>query len=291
MATVEKTKRLAKDYKSDVPPTWCPGCGDYGVLNAVLKAFAEIDLDIDKTSLVSGIGCSSRFPYFVKTYGMHTAHGRALPAAAGLKVARPDQEVIVFGGDGDGFSIGGGHVPHIARKNSDLTYIVMDNAIYGLTKGQMSPTSQLGMVTSTTPYGVPDNPVSPVTLTLSYGATFVAQGYSSDGAFLKELIIEAIKHRGFSYVNVIAPCPTFNRVNTFESYKGNVTRIPDEHDRTDLTAALKLSTEADAGGKVLTGIFFQKPRETLLDRLARIKNAAKASDDFDLYEVIDRYKP
>ncbi len=281
----------AKDYKSDVPPTWCAGCGDYGVLNSVLKAFAEMQLGLDELSLVSGIGCSSRFPYFVKTYGMHTAHGRALPTAVGLKVARPDQEVVVFGGDGDGFSIGGGHVPHVARKNSDITYICMDNSIYGLTKGQMSPTSGLGMTTTTTPYGVPDNPMSPVLFCLAYGATFVAQAYSSEGKKLTELVKQAIAHKGFSFINVVSPCPTFNKVNTFDSYKGNIEAVPEDHDTSDLSVAMKLISDSKAAGKTVTGLYYKAERPTLLDRLGEIQKKAKASADFDVNAVIDIYKP
>lgn len=283
----------AKDYKSDIPPTWCAGCGDYGVLNSTLKAFAEMKLDLTQTVLVSGIGCSSRFPYFVKTYGMHTAHGRALPVAAGIKVARPDQEVIVFGGDGDGFSIGGGHIPHIARKNTDITYICMDNSIYGLTKGQMSPTSQLGMPSSTTPYGVPDNPINPLTFCLAYGASFVAQAYSSEGKLQQELIRKAVEHRGFSFVNIVSPCPTFNKLDTFDSYKGNLERVPDDHDTSDLNAAMALANKARMNlvGKTMTGLFFQEERPTLLDRLGEIQTKAKASDDFDINTVIETYQP
>jgi 2-oxoglutarate ferredoxin oxidoreductase subunit beta len=279
----------AKDYKSTIPPTWCPGCGDYGVLNAVLKSFADLKIDINNTVLVSGIGCSSRFPYFVKTFGMHTAHGRALPVAAGIKMARPDQEVIVFGGDGDGFSIGGGHVPHVARKNTDLTYILMDNAIYGLTKGQVSPTSATGMVASLTPYGVPDNPVNPLAFCLTYGATFVAQGYSSKAKKVQELVTKAIQHKGFSFVNIISPCPTFNKVNTFDYYKDLIDEIPEDHDTSDLNAALAIALKAK-DGRVPTGLLYQTQAPTLVDRLDEIRKKAGGVDDFDINEVINAYK-
>ncbi len=288
MAT-ETIPMKAKDYKSTIPPTWCPGCGDYGVLNAVLKAFADLKIDINNTALVSGIGCSSRFPYFVKTYGMHTAHGRVLPVATGLKLARPDLEVIAFGGDGDGFSIGGGHVPHVVRKNTDLTYILMDNSIYGLTKGQCSPTSEQGMVTSTTPYGSPDNPVNPLAFCLTYGATYVAQGYSSKPKVVQELVTEAIKHRGFSFVNIISPCPTFNKINTFESYKDKVEPIPEDHDTTDLNAALAIALKAKEG-KVPAGLLYQVKTPTLVDRLNEIRQKAGGSDDYDINRIIDAYR-
>ncbi|MBI4667441.1 MAG: 2-oxoacid:ferredoxin oxidoreductase subunit beta [Nitrospinae bacterium] len=291
MTTTATEPLKSKDYKSEVPPTWCPGCGDYGVLNALLKSYADLQLDINNTVMVSGIGCSSRIPYFVKTYGMHTAHGRVLPVASGVKVARPDLEVIAFGGDGDGFSIGGGHVPHVARKNTDITYIVMDNSIYGLTKGQMSPTSPLGMVTSTTPYGVPDNPLNPLSFCLTYGATFVAQAYSSQGKVLTDLITKAIKHKGFAFIDVVSPCPTFNKVNTFDSYKGHVEDVPADHDVTDVNAAIKLANQSRAEGKVLTGVFYQVEKPTLLDRLGEIRKKAGGSADFDVNSVINGYVP
>jgi len=280
----------AKDYKSSVPPTWCAGCGDYGVLNAVLKAFADKNISIDETALVSGIGCSSRFPYFVKTYGMHTAHGRVLPVAAGLKMARPDIKVIAFGGDGDGFSIGGGHVPHVVRKNTDLTYILMDNSIYGLTKGQVSPTSQVGMVTTTTPYGAPDNPVNPLAYVLTYGATYVAQGYSSKSKQVQELVTGAIEHKGFAFVNIISPCPTFNKLNTFDSYKETLEDVPADHDVTDLNAALRIALRAKEG-KTPTGLLYKVNQPTLLDRLSDIREKAKGDDNFDLNKIINEYMP
>ena len=280
----------AKDYKSTVPPTWCPGCGDYGVLNSVLKAFADMKLDISQAALVSGIGCSSRFPYFVKTYGMHTAHGRALPVAAGVKMARPDLEVICFGGDGDGFSIGGGHVPHVVRKNTDITYILMDNSIYGLTKGQASPTSSVGQVTTTTPYGVPDNPVNPLAFCLTYGATFVAQGYSSKSKMVQELVTKAIQHKGFSFVNILSPCPTFNKVHTFDYYKERIEDIPEDHDTTDLNAALAIALRAKQGKSPL-GLLYHVQQPTLLDRLDEIRESAGAQENYDINKIIDDYRP
>ena len=291
MTTATKEPMKFKDYKSTVPPTWCPGCGDYGVLNAVLKAFADAKVDIDNTALVSGIGCSSRFPYFVKTYGMHTAHGRALPVAAGLKMARPDLTVIAFGGDGDGFSIGGGHVPHVVRKNTDMAYILMDNAIYGLTKGQVSPTSEVGMVTTTTPYGAPDNPVNPLAFCLTYGATYVAQAYSSKSKQVQDLVAGAMAHKGFAFVNIISPCPTFNKLNTFDTYKELIEDIPAGHDVSDLTSAMSIALKAKAGGKVPVGLLYKVQRPTLIDRLTEIRVKAKGDDNYDLNKIIDDYRP
>lgn len=279
-----------KDYKSEVAPTWCPGCGDYGVLNAAYRAFAELNLDPNNSILVSGIGCSSRFPYFVNTYGMHTAHGRALPVAAGVKINHPEKKVLVFGGDGDGFSIGGGHVPHVVRKNTDLTYVLMDNAIYGLTKGQVSPTSQKDMVTKTTPHGSPDFPLNPLAYVLTYGATFVAQAYSSKPKVLQDLIVRAVQHKGFAYINVISPCPTFNNVNTFESYKEKIDEVPADHDVTDLAAALKIARETKEAGRVIQGLLYQVERPTLHENLAALTQKVGGHKDYDVNKVIDKFK-
>lgn len=278
----------AKEYKSTVPPTWCPGCGDFGVLNAFYKTLSELKMDFNETVVVSGIGCSSRFPFFVKTYGIHSLHGRSLPLAVGVKLARPDLDVIVTCGDGDGFSIGGGHVPHVARKNIDISWVVMDNAIYGLTKGQVSPTSKVGLTGSTTPYGCPDEPVNPVGYVLTYGASFVAQGFSGNPKQLTELMKKAIQHKGFSFVNVISPCPSFNRQDTFKAYKELLEPIPETHDTSDRIKALDLAFNAN--GRVRTGIFYQIEKPVYQDRLDDIKKKSKPADTPDYEAIIDTFK-
>ena len=287
--TAEKLK--AKDYKSTVPPTWCPGCGDYSVLNSALNAYAELGIDWNNTVNVSGIGCSSRFPYFVKTYGMHTAHGRALPAAMGVQLANPSLKVVVTGGDGDGFSIGGGHVPHVARKNVEMTYIMMDNQIYGLTKGQASPTSRTGLVATTTPYGVPDEQtVDPILYTLAYGATFVARGSAGNPKMLRSIIVEALQHKGFAFIDVLSACPTYNKVDTPESYKANTAAIPEGHDRGDYNKAMSLAING-VDGKMALGVLYQVEKPTLNDKLEAIIKKVNGSDTYDLNKVVDLYKP
>jgi 2-oxoglutarate ferredoxin oxidoreductase subunit beta len=287
--TAEKLK--AKDYKSTVPPTWCPGCGDYSVLNSALNAYAELGIDWTNTVNVSGIGCSSRFPYFVKTYGMHTAHGRALPAAMGVQLANPSLKVVVTGGDGDGFSIGGGHVPHVARKNVEMTYIMMDNQIYGLTKGQASPTSRTGLVATTTPYGVPDEKtVDPILYTLTYGATFVARASAGNPKMLRSIIVEALQHKGFAFVDVLSACPTYNKVDTPESYKANTAAIPEGHDRGDFNKAMSIAING-VDGKMALGVLYQVERPTLNDKLEAINRQVNGSDTFDLNKIVDLYKP
>ncbi|MEE8370100.1 MAG: 2-oxoacid:ferredoxin oxidoreductase subunit beta, partial [Dehalococcoidia bacterium] len=215
VAPALETKPLTvKDYRSDIKPIWCPGCGDFGVLSATFKALATLQLPRHETVVVAGIGCSSRTPYFMSTYGVHGVHGRALPIATGVKLANPKLSVIVMGGDGDLMAIGIGHFPHAAARNIDLTCIMMDNQTYGLTKAQASPTSDIGQKSKTTPYGVISKPMNPILFALTNGATFVARGYSARPNDLTKLIIQGIEHQGFSFIQVRSPCVEF--LDTFD---------------------------------------------------------------------------
>lgn len=204
-----QTAYAARDYKSDVKPVWCPGCGDYSVLSAFTKAFAELGLAPEKVAVISGIGCSSRIPAYTNAYGFHGIHGRALALATGLKVARPDISVFVAGGDGDGFSIGGNHFLHACRRNIDLTYVVMDNRVYGMTKGQPSPTTEPDWDSALSPGGTGLRPFNPLVIALASGANFVARGFSGDPNACAQLIVEAARHPGFSFVEIMSPCVTF----------------------------------------------------------------------------------
>ena len=200
----------AKDYKSGIKPVWCPGCGHFSVLSAVTKALAYLQLHREEVAMISGIGCSSRLPAYIDSYGFHGVHGRALAVASGLKAARPDLTVLVAGGDGDGFSIGGNHFLHACRRNMDMTYIVMDNEVYGMTKGQASPTTEPGWARSKlTPSGTGVRSFRPAGIALAAGASFIARGFSGDPSGLTKLLVEAIQHRGFSFVHVLSPCLTF----------------------------------------------------------------------------------
>ncbi|MCW8834756.1 MAG: 2-oxoacid:ferredoxin oxidoreductase subunit beta [Rhodospirillales bacterium] len=200
----------AKDYKSDYKPVWCPGCGDFSVLSSITKAFAELGLPREETAVISGIGCSSRIPAYTSVYGFHGVHGRALALATGLKVARPELTVVATGGDGDGFSIGGNHFLHAARRNADITYVVMDNQVYGMTKGQASPTTSPDWEKSKlTPHGTGVSPFQPLAIALASGANYIARGFSGDPNGVARLIAEAIQHPGFSLVQVLSPCVTF----------------------------------------------------------------------------------
>jgi 2-oxoglutarate ferredoxin oxidoreductase subunit beta len=200
----------AKDYKSHIKPVWCPGCGHFGVLSALTKTLAYLELPPTEVAVISGIGCSSRLPAYLTGYGFHGVHGRALPLASGLKAARPELTVIAAGGDGDGFSIGGNHFLHACRRNQDLTYIVMDNEVYGMTKGQASPTTQPDWASSKlTPHGTGVRRFQPAAIALAAGASFIARGFGGDPNGLTELLTAAIEHRGFSFVHVLSPCRTF----------------------------------------------------------------------------------
>ncbi|MCU7921080.1 MAG: 2-oxoacid:ferredoxin oxidoreductase subunit beta [Candidatus Thiodiazotropha sp. (ex Dulcina madagascariensis)] len=202
--------RKAKDYKSDIKPVWCPGCGHFAVLAALTKAMAHLGLVKENVAVVSGIGCSSRLPAYIDSYGFHGIHGRALAAASGLKAARPDLTVIVAGGDGDGFSIGGNHFLHACRRNMDMTYIVMDNEVYGMTKGQASPTTRPTWRNSKmTPHGTGIPSFNPAAIALAAGAGFIARGYSGEPSELTRLLVEAMQHPGFSFVQVLSGCVTF----------------------------------------------------------------------------------
>ena len=203
-------KLKPRDFKSDVKPVWCPGCGDFGVLNAITKALSALELRRENVALISGIGCSSRLPAYARTYGFHGVHGRALAVATGLAVSRPDLTVLALGGDGDGFSIGGNHFLHACRRNANFTYVVMDNAVYGMTKGQASPTTEPDWHGSKlTPEGTHISAFRPLEIALSAGASFIARGFSGDPNGLAHLISQGIEHPGFSFIQVLSPCITY----------------------------------------------------------------------------------
>ena len=220
-ATIEapqapQPQRSTKDYKSGNDPIWCPGCGDFGVLASLYDTLVAKQVDPKDVVFISGIGCSGRLPGFVTTYGFHGVHGRALPLAMGVKLARNPKltGVPAVGGDGDAFAIGGGHIPHICRRNVDITYVVMNNEIYGLTKGQTSPTSPLGLDTGSTPLGNIEKPLNPIAMTLIYGAGFVARAYSGKRQEMTSIVTRGVNHKGFSFIDAYSPCITF-----YDTYK------------------------------------------------------------------------
>jgi 2-oxoglutarate/2-oxoacid ferredoxin oxidoreductase subunit beta len=260
MATdvVVPKQMVMADLKGKVDPDWCPGCGDFGVLAAVQKALVELQIPKHEVVTISGIGCSSNFPGFIDTYGMHTLHGRSLPVASGMKLANHAMTVLVTGGDGDGFGIGAGHFMHTMRRNIDLTYLVMDNQIYGLTTGQTSPTSRPGMKTKSMPFGNLESPVNPISLALAAGATFVARGFSADQKHLTELVKRGIEHKGFSFIDIFSPCVTYNHDNTFQWFRPRVKKLEDNpsYDPGDWAAAMEKSLLW--GDEIPIGLFFER---------------------------------
>ena len=259
MTHLPVTAATAKDYKSDLKPIWCPGCGDFGVVQAIYRSLASIGRAPHEIAFVSGIGCSSRIPGYTTAYGFNTVHGRALPIAQGIKLASPELLVLVAGGDGDGFSIGGGHVAHAIRRNVNLTYIVMDNQIYGLTKGQLSPTSAKGLKTVTSTYGSIEDPVNPLLYVLAYGAGFVAQGTPADMAGLTQMVEQAIRYPGFAFVNVQSPCVTFGlEEQQVKAQKATMKTLASiNHDKTSRIAAMDVAQQY--GRALHTGVFYENP--------------------------------
>jgi 2-oxoglutarate ferredoxin oxidoreductase subunit beta len=276
----------SKDYKSHIKPTWCPGCGDFGLLASLYQAMATLELDPARTLVVSGIGCSSRLSFFVKTYGFQTAHGRVLPVAIGAKIANPDLTVIAVGGDGDGFSIGGGHLVHAVRRNPDITYLVMDNEVYGLTKGQTSPTSPLGFRTKSTPFGSSDAPINAMAWVLASGVSFAARGFTGNPKHLTDLIVRGIQHPGFAFVHAMSPCPTF--YNTFDLWRPRIEDLPESHDPADLMQAMSQALRDD---KIPVGLFHRQMRPTL-EGHTRVTNHPLKADTrkFDPHGLLQSYR-
>lgn len=284
-----------QDFQTDVHNDWCPGCGDFGILRAAQSALAELGRAPHEVAIFSGIGCSGKLSHFVNTYGIHTLHGRVLPFATGAKLANPSLEVIAVGGDGDGLGIGAGHFVHAGRRNVDMTYIIHDNQVYGLTKGQASPTMKLGMKTKALPHPNIQGPVNAIWLALASGATFVARGYSFDVKYLVALVQRAVRHKGYAFIDVLQPCPTYDDVQTKDWYGGldrkdpatskplprvraidenefdPVVHEPGEADD-KIAAALKLALQW--GDRIPIGVFYQNEHvPTFEDRLqSRIPN-------------------
>ena len=258
------------DYKGDIKPVWCPGCGDYGVYNALLNALSLKNYNPWEVALISGIGCSSRTPSFLKVYGFHTVHGRALAVASGLKLARPDLHVIVVGGDGDGISIGGGHFMHASRRNIELPYIMMNNSIYGQTKGQASPTTLEDAITRSTPYGVFDKPLNPTAVAIVTGATYVARGFAGNLKQLTEIIVKALEHKGFAFVEAVSPCVTFN--NTYASIRARAKDIDESHDVTNKIQALDLALKESP---LYFGILYDVQLPTMNDKIRALIDKMK----------------
>jgi len=280
---IEPVDLSPNDYKSDVHPIWCPGCGDFGVLTSFYKAISELHIPPEQLVVASGIGCSGRFPAFVHAYGLHGVHGRALPLAIGIKMAHPELVVVTTGGDGDAFSIGMGHVPHAIRRNVDITYIVMDNEIYGLTKGQPSPTSPVGMERKASPYGTVERPVNPLLLAFASGATWVGRGFSSRPKELVELTKAAIQHKGFAFLHVFSPCVTF--YDTYDHFKAMTKPLPSEYDPHDRMSALTYAVDEQT---LWLGLYYEERLPTYGEAYAA-KRAQATKPGYGVKDIISKY--
>jgi 2-oxoglutarate ferredoxin oxidoreductase subunit beta len=271
-----------KEFRNNVKPNWCPGCGDFSVQAAIQRAAANVGLEPEQLAVISGIGCSGRISGYINAYGLHGIHGRSLPIAQGVKLANRELTVIASGGDGDGFAIGMGHTVHAIRRNLDITYIVMDNQIYGLTKGQTSPRSAEGFKTKSTPEGSIESTLSPLEIALSAGATFVAQSFSSDLKQLTSLIEQGLNHKGFSLINVFSPCVTFNKINTYDWFKENIVNLEQfpEYDPSNRVAAMTKIMETNG---MLTGLIYQnKERKSYEDLAVGFKEEALSKQDIKI---------
>jgi len=285
----EKVNFKVKDYKSDIAPIWCPGCGDFGVVNAIYRSLAELQLPPEDVAIISGIGCSSRLPGYMATYGFNTVHGRILPIATGVKMANPEITVIGAGGDGDGFSIGMGHIPHAVRRNVDMTYIVMDNEIYGLTKGQLSPTAGRGDITKTSIYGSVERPIQPVKFMLGIGATFVARTYAGNPKHMADVITAGINHKGFAFIDAMSSCRTFKGVDQNTYLRENTYYLEDtDHDPTDKAAALEIANDADG---LAAGIIYKEEIPSYDELYANVQEKSQQRGVPELKEVLKRYVP
>jgi len=283
-------KELAADH-----PTWCPGCGDFSVLALYFKLLEKRKLQQDEFVSISGIGCSSRFPYFVQAHGAHFIHGRALPFATGVALTRPDLHVFAFSGDGDAFSIGGNHFSHTARKNVNMTLVVMDNQVYGLTKKQTSPTSPLGFKSKTDSWGAFDHPINPLKQAITMGATFVARTTHTNPNHVMQMMELAMDHEGFSFIECLSECVEFyeGAFDASNPRKGGVfNEVPRSHDATDELAAYKLAGTPFPG---YFGVFYQVRRPTKNEKEAEVITNARAklagqADWQILQKTFDRLK-
>ena len=256
-ATTEPAQLTKETYRGRIHPDWCPGCGDFSVLASLQAALFELGLQPQQVCVISGIGCSSNLPGYINTYGMHTLHGRALAVATGVRLGNHELKVIGVGGDGDGYGIGGNHFVHTMRRNVDLTYIVMDNQIYGLTTGQCSPTSVKGMKTKSTPHGSVENPINPIPMAIVGGATYVARAFSGKQKHMVEMFKGAIQHRGFALVDVFSPCVTYNKDNTYQWFHPRVKILEEQgHDPTDFNKAIERGYQW--GEEIPIGLFWHR---------------------------------
>ncbi len=270
------------EYKGQTP-AWCPGCGNFGILKVFKDALVELAMELDKFVIVSGIGQASKFPHYIRCNAFNGLHGRSLPVATGIRLANHALTVLAITGDGDCYGEGGNHLSHAIRKNINVKLFVHDNQIYGLTKGQASPTSMEGMVTKNQPFGALAGQLNPIALAIALDCSFVARGFAGDPEHLKGLIKEAVNHKGFSLVDIFQPCVTFNKLNTFQWYKERVYRIESEYNPEDRTEAFRRSLEW--GDRIPIGVIYRNHRLTLEEKVPMIKDIPLVKQPFDRSKI------
>lgn len=270
------------DYQGQVS-AWCPGCGDFGILQALKKALVDLKIEPHQVLIVSGIGQASKLPHYMRCNTFNGLHGRILPLASGAKIANQELVVIGVGGDGDNYGEGGNHFLHTIRRNIDITLLVHNNRVYGLTKGQASPTSDPGFITKVQPQGVISSSFNPLSLAISLDASFVSRSWSGDIDHLSWLIKEAVQHKGFSLIDILQPCITFNKKNTYLWYKERIYKLAEEYDPTDRLAAFEKAEEW--GDRIPIGIFYRKQRPTFEDQLAGLKKGPLLRQKLDPFQI------
>ena len=279
-----------QDLETAEKSTWCGGGGDFPILLAVKKVVVELEMDPDNLLIVAGIGCGSKLPHWIKTYGFHTIHGRPIPIATAAKLANHDLPIMLIAGDGDTYGIGANHFVQVMRRNVDITMLIQDNMVYGLTKGQTSPTSMQGYVSKSTPHGVIEVPFNPLAVALSTGATFVARTTSGDLKHLTEIIKKGVLHRGISLIDIFQPCVTFNKINTYAYFKEHAYKLEDEegYDTSNLLAAFAKTQETE---RLPIGVFYQEERPTYEDMIFALKDKplVKQSLDIDISGAMEEF--
>lgn len=271
--------------------SWCPGCGNFGILNSLKEALLRAGIAPEEALIVSGIGQAAKLPHYVHTNGFNGLHGRALPVALGAQAANHQLKLIVSTGDGDALAEGGNHFVHAMRRNIDVVHLLHDNQVYGLTKGQASPTTPLGQKASLQPNGVNTPPINPITLAIASQCSFVARSFSGDPEHLSQMILKALAHKGYAIIDILQPCPSFNKVNTLKWYKEHIYHIDESHPKDDLSAAFALSLKWGEKEGIPIGVFYENPRPTFMDQFSFISEtplAHKKIDPRDIGYAIDR---
>ncbi len=281
------------ELNTEAVTTWCPGCGNFGILMAVKQAITKLNLNPSNVAMVSGIGCHGKIVDYVRVNGFHGIHGRVLPIATGIKLANHKLTVIGHGGDGDEYAIGFGHFSHAIRRNIDITLVVHNNMVYGLTTGQTAPTSQKGFVTKSTPFGSIELPINPLAIAIASGATFVARGYAGNLKHLVEILVKAIKHKGFSLVDVLQPCVVFNRVNTYDFYNKRVYKLEDDPSYNPHDKIMAFERALEWGDKIPIGVFYEEERPTFEEQLPQLEKEPliqQSLDNIDISKLLEEFK-